>query len=81
MISALQFKQGLSRDEPTFMTIPVVETEGTVELVPIEIQRVLEEYEEVIPKSLPKTLPPRRGIDHEIKLMPKSKPQQRMPTE
>ena len=74
MISALQLKHGLARNEPTFMAIPVVETEGTVDIVPIEIQRVLEEYCEVMLECLPKTLPPRRGIDHEIELIPGSKP-------
>ena len=74
MILALQLKHGLARNEPTFMAIPVVETEGTIELVPVEIQRVLEEYREVILESLPKTLPPCQGIDHEIELIPGSKP-------
>ena len=73
MISALQLKRGLARNELTFMAIPAVETEGTVDIVPVEIQRVLEEYCEVMLESLPKTLPPRRGIDHEIELTPGSK--------
>jgi len=74
MISALQLKKGLARDEPTFMAIPVesVETEG--EFIPEAIQVVLEEYRDVMPDSLPKSLPPRRGIDHEIELLPGAKP-------
>lgn len=74
MILALQFKQRLVRNEPTFMGIPVVETEGTVKFIPIEIQRVLEEYRKVMLESLPKALAPRRSIDHEIELMHGSKP-------
>ena len=74
MILVLQFKRGLGLNEPTFMVILVVETEGTTEFFPVEIQRVLEEYREVMPESLPKTLPPRRGIDHEVRLMPGLKP-------
>ena len=49
MISALQLKRGLARNE-------------------------LEEYCEVMLESLPKTLLPRRGIDHEIERIPGSKP-------
>ena len=74
MISAFQFKCGLARNEPTLMAIPVVETEGMVEFVPIEIQCILEEYCELMPESLPKNLLPRRGIDHEIELMLGLKP-------
>ena len=77
MISALQLKRGLARNEPTFMAIPMVETERTVNIVPVEMQRVLEEYCKVMPKSLPKILPPRRGIDHEIELIPGQNPRQR----
>ncbi|KAL0555992.1 hypothetical protein IC582_004495 [Cucumis melo] len=36
--------------------------------------RVLEKYRDVMPDSLPKSLPPRRMIDHEIKLVPRAKP-------
>ena len=74
MISLLQLKRGLARNEPTFMAIPVVETEEMVDIVPVEIQCILEEYCEVMLESLPKTLPPCRGIDHEIELISGSKP-------
>lgn len=66
MISTIQLKRGLAHHEPTFMAISVVEAEGSTKLVPIEIQ-VLEEFRGVIPDSIPKTLPPRMGINHEIK--------------
>ncbi|KAL0555982.1 hypothetical protein IC582_004485 [Cucumis melo] len=36
--------------------------------------RVLEKYGDVMPDSLPKSLPPRRMIDHEIELVPGTKP-------
>ncbi|TYK27826.1 reverse transcriptase [Cucumis melo var. makuwa] len=42
--------------------------------VPVEIQEVLNEYVDIMPPKLPKTLPPRRGIDHEIELVPGAKP-------
>ncbi|KAJ7974912.1 Retrotransposon protein, putative, Ty3-gypsy subclass [Quillaja saponaria] len=47
-----------------------------------ELQRqrgVLKEYEGVMPDKLPQTLPPRRGIDHEIELVPDIKPLAKAP--
>ena len=38
------------------------------------IKDVLDSYADIMPKSLPQTLPPRRGIDHEIELLPGVKP-------
>ncbi|KAL4018158.1 hypothetical protein IC575_021748 [Cucumis melo] len=73
MISAMQLKKGLSRDEPTFMAIPLKSSENSGETVPKEIMRVLEKYHDVMPDSLPKSLPPRRMIDHEIELVPGAK--------
>ncbi|KAA0064071.1 uncharacterized protein E6C27_scaffold99G00790 [Cucumis melo var. makuwa] len=69
MISAMQLKKGLSRDEPTFMAIPLNSSENSGKTVPEEIMRVLEKYRDVMPDSLPKPLPPRRMIDHEIELV------------
>ncbi|KAA0060640.1 uncharacterized protein E6C27_scaffold22G005260 [Cucumis melo var. makuwa] len=74
MISAMQLKKGLSRDEPTFMAIPLKSSENSGETVPKEIMRMLEKYRDVMPDSLPKSLPPRRMIDHEIELVPGAKP-------
>ncbi|KAA0057352.1 Asp_protease_2 domain-containing protein [Cucumis melo var. makuwa] len=74
MISAMQLKKGLSRDEPTFIAIPLNSSENSGETVPKEIMHVLEKYRDVIPDSLPKSLPPRRMIDHEVELVPEAKP-------
>ncbi|KAA0055406.1 RNA-directed DNA polymerase-like protein [Cucumis melo var. makuwa] len=74
MISAMQLKKGLSRDEPTFMNIPLNSSENSGETVPKEIMRVVEKYRDVMPDSLPKSLPPRRMIDHEIELVSGAKP-------
>ncbi|KAA0060093.1 uncharacterized protein E6C27_scaffold39G00090 [Cucumis melo var. makuwa] len=74
MISAMQLKKGLSRDEPTFMAIPLNSSENSGETDPKEIMHVLEKYRDVMPDSLPKSLPPRRMIDHEIELVPGAKP-------
>ncbi|KAL0556481.1 hypothetical protein IC582_004995 [Cucumis melo] len=74
MISAMQLKKGLSRDEPTFMASPLNSSENSGETVPKEIMRVLEKYHDVMLNSLPKSLPPRRMIDHEIELVLGAKP-------
>ncbi|TYK26611.1 reverse transcriptase [Cucumis melo var. makuwa] len=74
MISAMQWKKGLSRDEPTIMAIPLNSLENSRETVLKEIMRVLEKYRDVMPDSLPKSLSPRRMIDHEIELVPGAKP-------
>ena len=42
--------------------------------IPYQIKAILIEYADVMPVKLPQTLPPRRGIDHEIKLLPGTKP-------
>ena len=56
------------------MAISVVDQSAKTEFVPLEIQEILSEYVDVMPQSLPKSLPPRRGIDHEIELVPGAKP-------
>lgn len=48
--------------------------ENPGETVPKDILCVLEKYSDVMPDSLPKSLPPRRMIDHEIELLPGAKP-------
>ena len=74
MISAMQLKKGLARDDLTFMAIPLESLESSRETVPKDILSVLEKYKDVMPDSLPKSLPPRRMIDHEIELLPGAKP-------
>ena len=69
MISAIQLKRGLAREEPTFMAIPLMEEVTTEETIPSEIKEVLDSYADIMPESLPQTLPPCRGIDHKIELL------------
>ena len=47
--------------------------------IPDAIVEVLEEFGDVMPKELPKTLPPRRAVDHKIELEPGAKPPARPP--
>ena len=74
MISAMQLKKGLARDDLTFMAIPLESLESSRETVPKDILSVLEKYKDVMPDNLPKSLPPWRMIDHEIELLPGEKP-------
>ncbi|KAA0032568.1 Asp_protease_2 domain-containing protein [Cucumis melo var. makuwa] len=67
-------EKGLSREESTSMAIQLVDEQIETGTVSIEIQKVLNEYVDIMPLELPKSLPPRRGIDHEIELVPGTKP-------
>ena len=40
---------------------------------------LLEEFIDVMPLELPKTLPPRRAVDHKIELVPGAKPPSKAP--
>ncbi|PON46576.1 hypothetical protein PanWU01x14_251080, partial [Parasponia andersonii] len=42
--------------------------------LPIEVQAVLNEFQDVMSDALPKKLPPRREVDHEIELEPGRRP-------
>lgn len=58
MLSAMQFKKGFNKNELLFGGL----------------QAVLADYKDVMPKELPKKLPPRREVDHRIELEPNAKP-------
>ena len=79
LLSALQFKKGVKRQKPTYVAVPSVYEEGGEEIIPPEIDGVLRRYGDVMPDQLPKALPPRRGIDHQIELVPGAKPPARAP--
>ena len=66
MISVIQLKRELAQEEPTFMAIPLMEEVTTEDTIPSEIKDVLDSYADIMSESLPQTLPPRRGINHEI---------------
>lgn len=77
-ISAL--KKGVRRGEPTYVaTLRESPHDADQGPLPESILQVLEEFQDVMPKELPKSLPPRRGVDHEIELVPGAKPPARAP--
>lgn len=47
--------------------------------LPEAISTLLQEYEDVFPKELPKSLPPARDVDHRIELELGSRPTHRIP--
>jgi len=40
--------------------------------VPLEVQSVLQEFEDIFPEEIPTGLPPIRGIEHQIDFVPGS---------
>ncbi|KAL5544159.1 hypothetical protein UlMin_007943 [Ulmus minor] len=79
LLSALQFKKGLKRKEPSFIAVAAMFEEGGDEPIPLGIKVVLRGYADIMPDQLPKSLPPRRAVDHEIELLPRSKPPAKSP--
>ncbi|GJV02083.1 putative nucleotidyltransferase, ribonuclease H [Tanacetum coccineum] len=79
--SAMQFKKGFNKSEPCYLAVTRLETdEGSSKVeVPKVIERVLDEFKDVMPKELPKKLPPRREVDHTIELETGSKPYAKAP--
>ncbi|GKB07140.1 mediator of RNA polymerase II transcription subunit 12 [Tanacetum coccineum] len=78
---AMQFKKGFNKSEPYYLAVTRLKAdEGSSKVeVPKVIERVLDEFKDVIPKELPKKLPPMREVDHTIKLEPGSKPPAKAP--
>nr|GEU57083.1 hypothetical protein [Tanacetum cinerariifolium] len=73
---AMQFKKGFNKSEPCYSAVTRLETDdGSSKVeVPKVIKRVLNEFKDMMPKELPKKLPPRREVDHTIELESGSKP-------
>ena len=72
MISALQLKKGLKKGEDTFLVALKDEGSELAQDVPPVLEDVLREFADVMPAELPKRLPPRREVDHQIELEPGS---------
>ncbi|RVW66305.1 Transposon Ty3-I Gag-Pol polyprotein [Vitis vinifera] len=66
---------GLKRKEVTYLaTLKEERDDGSGEPMPKEIEKVLNEFKDMMPLELPKRLPPRRDEDHKIELEPGAKP-------
>ena len=76
----MQVKKGLHRKEITYLaSIQQVETVCQNYTPPPRIQQLLKNFSDVMPPELPKVLPPRRAIDHQIELIPGAKPPAKSP--
>ncbi|KAL2245999.1 UNVERIFIED_CONTAM: Retrovirus-related Pol polyprotein from transposon [Sesamum indicum] len=62
-LSAMQFEKGCKRNEPSYFGI----------------KNLLKEFEDVMSDELPRKLPPKRAVDHEIELVPGTRPPARAP--
>lgn len=79
-ISALQLEKGLKKRKVSpHSWHPESTRNGKDEHIPEGITRVLQEYSDIMPPELPKTLPPRRTVDHRIELEVGAKPPARAP--
>ena len=78
-LSALQLEKGLRKGDHTYVTAMIeIKYDKQVE-VPDAIAQKLTRFADVMPIELPKKLPPRRQTDHQIELMPGSRPPAQAP--
>jgi hypothetical protein len=74
LISAIAIDKALRKSGKMFLMIVVDEKADYYEEVPKKIASVLKQFEDVMSSQLPKKLPPRRAIDHQIELVSGIKP-------
>ena len=74
LVSALQFSHNLKKGEGTYLaTIFKVKSDKKMEILDTIVE-ILEEFSDVMPLKLLKTLPPRCVVDHKIELELGTKP-------
>ncbi|CAN6708067.1 unnamed protein product [Malus baccata var. baccata] len=79
-LSAIQFAKSWKKGEAKFLaTLILNEGEEKHGPLPKQVEDVLVEFADVMPKELPKKLPPRREVDHAIELEPGAKPPSKSP--
>ena len=79
MVSAMQVEHKLKKGEMTYLATLIEMKQDKYVEVPDAVVGLLEEFADVMPLELPKTLPPRRVVDHRIELVPGSKPPSKAP--
>ncbi|XP_068644858.1 uncharacterized protein [Aristolochia californica] len=72
MLSAMQLVKGLKKGEVTYLATLSEEKDRIP--MPREVEKDLSEFKDVMPPELPKRLPPRTEVDHQIELEPDSGP-------
>ena len=78
-VSTLQLKKGLKRGQETYLAALVEIHEGHDVEVLDSVAGILKDFRDIMPSELPKELPPRRPIDHNIELLPGAKPPAQVP--
>jgi hypothetical protein len=77
-LSALQFKRQLQPHDQVFLLHLTHENlEEQHEDFSPDVHKIIQDYADVFPKKLPRKLPPRRNVDHEIELEPGHAPPSR----
>ena len=79
MMSAMQVNHGLKKREVTYLATMIETKLDKFIEVPDFVVKLLEEFVDVMPLELPKTLAPGCVVDHKIKLVPGSKPPSKAP--
>ncbi|KAL2240154.1 UNVERIFIED_CONTAM: RNA-directed DNA polymerase [Sesamum indicum] len=76
----MQFEKGHKQNEPSYLcTLLFEEIKEASGPIPGEIKKLLREFEDVMPDELPRKLPLKMAVDHEIELVPGTKPPARVP--
>ncbi|KAL2223595.1 UNVERIFIED_CONTAM: Transposon Tf2-11 polyprotein [Sesamum indicum] len=79
-LSAMQFEKGHKQDEISYLgTLCFEEMEEVSGPTPGGSKELLGESKDVMPDELPRKLPPKRAVDHEIELVPGTRPPARAP--
>lgn len=73
MISAIQLENGFKQKMPTYFAALIEVKPGVTQDVLKSVVKVMQEFEGVFPSELPKELPPRRTMDHQIELEPSAR--------
>ncbi|XP_074315007.1 uncharacterized protein LOC141651185 [Silene latifolia] len=79
LLSVMQLNRGLQKGEPTYLCTVSMKEDTSAESEEPLIMRVLEDNKDLMPDSLPISLPPRRSVDHQIELLPGTRPPSRGP--
>ncbi|XP_074299190.1 uncharacterized protein LOC141630238 [Silene latifolia] len=79
LLSTMQLKRGLQKGEPTYLCTVSMKEDTLAECIEPQVEKVLEDNKDLMPDQLPMSLPPRRSVDHQIELLPGTRPLARGP--
>ncbi|KAL1212154.1 hypothetical protein V5N11_028776 [Cardamine amara subsp. amara] len=71
----MQLSKGIKKGEPTYPAMLNLDDEfGEASVIPMVIEKVLEQNNDMMSAKLPETLPPWIEVDHRIELEVRAKP-------